>query len=167
VPVPEGKATLEVYAADHSLLSVLRRSPRYAQSVLVDVTPPALAAVGKVHPARVGGSDLAILRVGADAVSSGVQVGDLFFPAANGVFKEPDLHPVLFALPENAPDARPVAVATVAAGDRDHTTLDVQELPRKFADKKLPVTDAFLHHKAPVLPGPNGMAPARDNLTKG
>ena len=44
VPVPEGKATLEVYAADHSLLSAVRRSPRYAQSVLVDVTPPALAA---------------------------------------------------------------------------------------------------------------------------
>jgi len=167
VPVPEGKATLEVYAADHSLLSAVRRSPRYAQSVLVDVTPPALAAVGKIHPARVGGSDLAILRVGADAVSSGVQVGDLFFPAANGVFKEPDLHPVLFALPENAPDARPVAVATDAAGNRAEASLDVQVQPRKFAEKKLPVTDAFLQHKVPELLAQNGMAAAGDNLVEG
>ena len=33
VPVPEGTATLEVYASDHSLLSAVRRAPRYAHSV--------------------------------------------------------------------------------------------------------------------------------------
>lgn len=166
VPVPEGKATLEVYAADHSWLSALRRSPRYAHSVVVDVTPPALAAVGKGHSVRVGSSDLAILRVGADAVSSGIQVGDLFFPAATGVFKETDLHPVLFALPENAPGARPVAVATDAAGNRAEAPLDVQVQPRKFAEKKLPVTDAFLQRKVPELLSQNGMPPG-DNLLEG
>ena len=48
---------------------------------------------------------------------------------------------VIFALPENNPGARPVAVATDAAGNRAEATLDVQVQPRKFAEKKLAVTD--------------------------
>jgi murein DD-endopeptidase MepM/ murein hydrolase activator NlpD len=166
VPVPEGKATLEVYASDHSLLSAVRRAPRYAHSVLVDVTPPALSVVGKPHVARLGSSDLAILKVGADAVSSGVQVGDLFFPASSGVFKDADLRPVIFALPENSPGARPVAVATDGAGNRAEATLDVQVQPRKFAEKKLAVTDTFLQRKVPELLAQNGMPPS-DNLLDG
>jgi murein DD-endopeptidase MepM/ murein hydrolase activator NlpD len=164
VPVTEGKATLEVYAADHSLLSALRRGPRFSQGVIVDVTPPALALVGTAHPARIGGSDLVILRVGADAVSSGVQVGDLFFPATDGVFQEADLHPVIFALPENAPGVRPVAIATDGAGNRAEAALDVQVQPRKFAEKKLAVTDGFLQRKVPELLSQNGMAPSTDLL---
>src|SRR5262249_53664046 len=151
VPVPEGKATLQVFASDHSLLSALRREPRQVQSVLVDVTPPALAVVSKNHIARLGGSEMAVLRVGSDTASSGVQVGDTFFPATAGVFKDSDLRAVLFALPENAPGARPVAVATDAAGNRGEASFDVQVQPRKFAEKTLPVTDAFLQRKVPEL----------------
>ena len=97
VPVPEGKATLEVRASDHSLFSMLRRWPRVTQQVLVDVTPPKVEVVDGGHDVRVGGSELVIARVGTDAVSSGIQVGDLFFSASSGVFKEPELRTILFA----------------------------------------------------------------------
>jgi len=158
VPVPEGKATLEVYAADHSWLSALRRRPRVAQEVLVDVTPPALAILSKGHATRVGSSELAIFRVGADAATAGVQVGEVFFPATAGVFKEPDLRAVLFAIPEDTTGARPVAVATDAAGNRAEVALDVPVQPRKFAEKKLAVTDAFMQKKVPELLAANDLA---------
>jgi murein DD-endopeptidase MepM/ murein hydrolase activator NlpD len=157
VPVPEGKATLEVYASDHSLLSALRRGPRVAQPVMVDVTPPKLTVVSKNHAARVGGSELAVFRVGSDTASAGVQVGDLFFPASADVFKEPELRAVLFAIPDDSTNAKPVAVATDAAGNRAEAPLDVHIPPRKFADKKLAITDAFLQRKVPELLAANDL----------
>jgi hypothetical protein len=157
VPVPEGKATLEVFAADHSWLSLLRRGPRVAQEVTVDVTPPALSVVSKGHTVRPGGSELAILRVGPDAATAGVQIGDLFFPASTGVFKEPELRPVLFAIPDDVADPRPIAVATDGAGNRAEIALDVRVQPMKFADKKLAITDAFLERKVPELLAANDL----------
>src|SRR5262245_37129508 len=157
VPVPEGRAKLEIWATDHSWLSALRRSPRYTRDVTVDVTPPELAVLSKRHAPRVGGSELAILRVGNDAQESGVQVGDIYFPATTGLFKDPALRAVLCAGPENAPTAIPVAVATDTAGNRAAATLDGKVEPHKFAEKTLPVTDAFLSRKVPELLAANGM----------
>jgi murein DD-endopeptidase MepM/ murein hydrolase activator NlpD len=166
VPVPEGKATLEVFAADHSWLSLLRRGPRVAQEVTVDVTPPALSVVSKGHAAHAGGSEFAIIRVGPDAATAGVQVGDLFFPASTGVFKEPDLRPVLFAIPDNVDDPRPTAVAIDGAGNRAETALDVRLQPRKFAEKTLVVTDGFLQRKVPELLAANHLGTS-DSLIDG
>ena len=158
VPVPEGKATLEVYAADHSLLSALRRGPRVAQDVMVDVTPPKVTVLSKNHAARLGGSEFAVFRVGSDTATAGVQVGDVFFPANASVFKEPDLRGVLFAIPDDSINAKPVAVASDAAGNRAEVPLDVHVPPRKFAEKKLAITDGFLQHKVPELLAANHLA---------
>jgi murein DD-endopeptidase MepM/ murein hydrolase activator NlpD len=157
VPVPEGHAKLEVWATDHSWLSALRRSPRYTRDVTVDVTPPALGVLSKRHAPRVGGSELAVLKVGSDAADSGVQVGDVFFPATSGIFQDPQLRAVLFAVPESTPGAVPVAVATDGAGNRAEVALDVHVEPRKFAQKTLPITDAFLSRKVPELLAANGL----------
>lgn len=157
VPVPEGKARLEVYASDHSWLSALRRGPRLAEEVTVDVTPPALSVLTKGHAVQVGGSEFAVFRVGTDAVSSGVQVGEAFFPASPGVFRESELHAALFALPDDAAAARPVAVATDAAGNRAEVPLDLRVQPRKFAEKKLAITDGFLQRKVAALLAANDL----------
>jgi hypothetical protein len=115
--LPEGQATLEVWAADHSWLALLRRGPRLAQPVTIDLTPPALEVTNEERVIRVGGSESIVYRAGADAVRSGVQVDDEFFPGVAGLFADPALRAALFALPQDAPDARPVAVAVDAAGN--------------------------------------------------
>src|SRR5262249_20916783 len=138
VPVPEGHAKLEVWATDHSWLSALRRSPRYTHDVTVDVTPPALAVLSKRHAPRVGGSELAIFQSATDARERGCQVGATSLRAPTGLFKAPAPRAVLFAVPENAPNAIPVAVATDAAGNRAEATLDGKVEPHKFAEKTLP-----------------------------
>lgn len=166
VPVPEGNATLEVYATDHSWLSALRRGPRVAQEVMVDVTPPKLTLLGKGQTTRVGGSDVTVFRVGADAATAGVQVGDAFFPASTGVFKEPELRAVLFAIPDDTTTARPIAIAADAAGNRAEVPLEVHVQPRKFAEKKLAVTDGFLQRKVPELLAANDL-PAEGTILDG
>jgi murein DD-endopeptidase MepM/ murein hydrolase activator NlpD len=157
VPVPEGKATLEVRVSDHSLLSAFRRAPRATREVLVDVTPPAIQILSKNHQVRVGGSEFVVYRTGADAVSTGVQIGDLVFPASDGVFKDPQIRAALFAVPTDSTATRAMVVATDAAGNRREEPLDAAVQPRKFTDKTLPITDAFLQRKVPDLLAANGL----------
>jgi len=160
--IGEGHATLEVWAADHSWLAALRRGPQLAHSVTVDLTPPTLELVSREHVVRLGGAECAVYRVGADAVRSGVQVGDEFFPAVAGYFAEPALRAALFAVPQNLPDARPAAVAIDAAGNQRTIAMGVVVHDRRFAEKALPLTDDFLARKVPELLQANGLDPSGD-----
>jgi murein DD-endopeptidase MepM/ murein hydrolase activator NlpD len=160
--VPEGQATLEVWATDHSWLAGLHHGPRLTRPVAVDVTPPTLAVVSAQHVARVGGSECAVYRVGDDAVRSGVQVGDDFFPGAAGVFADPALRAALFAIPEDHPDARPAVVAADAAGNGRSVVLGVDVRGRRFAEKTLPLSDDFLARKVPELLHANGLDESGD-----
>src|SRR5439155_1187002 len=93
----EGRAQLEIWASDHSWLAAFRREPRLRRAVTVDVTPPLLEVMPGEHVARVGGSECAVYRVGPDAVRSGVQVGDEFFPGVAGYFADSGLRVAVFA----------------------------------------------------------------------
>jgi murein DD-endopeptidase MepM/ murein hydrolase activator NlpD len=160
--VPEGPATLEVWARDHSWIAGLHRGPRVVRTVTVDVTPPSLEVLSTQHIVRLGGSECAVYRVGGDAVTSGVQVGTDFFPGTAGLFADPALRAALFAVPQDAPDARPLIVAADAAGNRRTTGLDVEIRRRTFAEKSLPITDDFLARKVPELLEANHLDAAGD-----
>ena len=67
--VPEGPATLEVWATDYSWLAPFRRGPRLVHAVRVDLTPPAVDVLTNRHVVRRGGSECVVYRVGADAVA--------------------------------------------------------------------------------------------------
>jgi murein DD-endopeptidase MepM/ murein hydrolase activator NlpD len=162
--VPEGRATLEVWATDHSWLAGLRRGPRLTRAVTVDLTPPTLAVVSARHVVRLGGSECAVYRVGADAIRSGVEVDREFFPGVAGYFAEPALRAALFAVPQDLPDARPAAVVTDAAGNARRAGLEVAVQPRRFAEKTLPVSDEFLARKVPELLQANGLDQSGDLL---
>ncbi|HYR95868.1 MAG TPA: hypothetical protein VEM57_03990, partial [Candidatus Binatus sp.] len=115
--IPEGHATLEIWATDHSWLAPFHRGPRLTHPVTVDLTPPTLEIVSKEHVARLGGSECAVYRVGADTVRSGVEVGREFFPSVGGYFVDPALRATLFAVPQDGADSRPAATAADAAGN--------------------------------------------------
>src|SRR4029079_5122998 len=132
-------ATLEIWASDHSLLRLLHRSPLVSQTITVDTTPPTLEVLSKQHVARLGGSECLVYKVGADAVSSGVQVGDLVFEGTAGLFTDPLLRAALLAPPQSLPTAPVSAIATDAAGNRRAASVDVVVRPRSFADKTLEI----------------------------
>ena len=160
--LPEGPATLEVWAADHSWVQMLRRGPLLTQAITIDVTPPTLEVLSKQHVARLGGSECLVYKVSPDTVSSGVQVGDLFFPGTTGFFADPALRASLFALPENIPDATVSAVAVDAAGNRRTSSFDLVVRPRTFAEKSLAIDDDFLRRKVADLLRENGFAVPTD-----
>jgi murein DD-endopeptidase MepM/ murein hydrolase activator NlpD len=163
--VPEGPATLEIWAEDHSWLAPLHRGPRFTRPVTVDLTPPTLEVASREHVARLGGSECAVYRVGADAVQAGVQVGPEFFPAVSGYFADPALRATLFAVPQDAADARPAVTAVDAAGNARTIALGVTIHPRRFAEKTLPITDDFLARKVPELLQANDLDQSGDLVT--
>jgi murein DD-endopeptidase MepM/ murein hydrolase activator NlpD len=160
--IPEGPATLEVWATDHSWVRFLRRRPLVEQPITVDVTPPTLEVLSKQHVGRLGGSECLVYKVSPDAVTSGVQVGDLFFAGTPGLFADAALRASLFAIPESLPNARVSAVAVDAAGNRRTTSFDLVVRPRTFAEKSLAIDDDFLQRKVPDLLRENGLAVPSD-----
>jgi murein DD-endopeptidase MepM/ murein hydrolase activator NlpD len=163
--VPEGPARLEIWATDHSWLAALHRGPRLVRAVTVDLTPPTLEVASKEHVARLGGSECAVYRVGADAVRAGVQVDREFFPAVAGYFADRALRATLFAVPQDAGEARPAATAVDAAGNARIVGLGVAIRPRRFAEKTLPITDDFLARKVPELLQANDLDQSGDLVT--
>jgi murein DD-endopeptidase MepM/ murein hydrolase activator NlpD len=130
--------------------------------VTVDVTPPSLELVSTQHVVRLGGSECAVYRIGGDAVESGVQVGDEFFPGTAGVFTDGALRAALFAVPQDLPQARPAVMARDRAGNLRMVPMGADIRGRRFADKSLPVTDEFLSRKVPELLQANGLDQSGD-----
>ena len=149
--LPEGPATLEVWARDHSWLAGLHRGPLLVRPVTIKLTPPTLEVLTNQHVARLGGTECAIFRPGADATESGVQVGTASFASVPGLFTDATLHAALFAVPQDLPGAVPAVFAADVAGNRRTQPLDITVKPRTFADKTLDLTDDFLARKVPEL----------------
>jgi murein DD-endopeptidase MepM/ murein hydrolase activator NlpD len=160
--ITEGPATLEVWAVDHSWLGRGSGTPRLTRSVTIDVTPPTLQVVSAERVMTVGGSESVVYRIGADAVESGIEVGDEFFPGVAGVFADTALRAALFAIPEKTPETRPKAVVVDAAGNRRLVPVGAIVKARRFAEKTLPITDDFLNRKVPELLHQNGLKDGAD-----
>jgi murein DD-endopeptidase MepM/ murein hydrolase activator NlpD len=155
--LPEGPATLEAWATDHSWFSAIRGGPRASQPVTIDLTPPTVSVLTTQHRVRLGGSESVVFRVSDDTVESGVRVGELFFPAKAGVFADPTLRVALFAVPWNQADAKPTVVAKDAAGNWREVAFDLTIQPRKFATKPFALSQDFLAKKVPELLAANAL----------
>jgi len=155
----EGPARLEIVATDHSWLAALRRAPRLSRPVTIDLTPPTLEVLSQQHVVRLGGAECAVYRVGADAVTSGITVGETTFPGVAGLFADGALRAALFAVPPGTPaGTAAIAVAADQAGNRRTVWLDAVVHPRRFAEKSLELSDDFLSRKVPELLQANGLA---------
>src|SRR5437016_929818 len=154
----EGPARLEIVATDHSWLAALRRAPRLSRPVTIDLTPPTLEGLSRQHVVRLGGAECAVYRVGADAVTSGITVGETTFPGVAGLFADGALRAALFAVPPGTPaGTAAIAVAADQAGNRRTVWLDAVVHPRRFAEKSLELSDDFLSRKVPELLQANGL----------
>jgi murein DD-endopeptidase MepM/ murein hydrolase activator NlpD len=151
--VVEGPATLEVVADTHAwhLLGGERQAVA-SRAVTIDTTPPRVELITTQHNMRLGGSSLALFRVSPDATDVSVQVDHYRFPSVRGYFADPAVALALFAVPEDlSAAARPTLRAADAAGNATEVTLPVAIKARVFAERQLPIDDAFLQRKVPEI----------------
>jgi len=160
----EGPAQLVVLARDYAPLSLLR-GPRVVleKPVTVDLTPPSITVLAGQHYLTRGGSDAVAYTTSADAVRSGVAIGDYFFPGDAGATSDPAAHVALYALPYDVePAARPKVVAEDAAGNRREAGFPVTVRDKTFPAEEIVIDDDFLTIKVPEILTQNEVAAAAD-----
>ena len=152
----EGVAEMRVMAEDRSY----RRFPKgntttVRKNVIIDVTPPQVAVRSREHYLTHGGSGLIIYTVSADAMRSGVQVGNYVFPGQPGYFATPDLYLAFFAYPYNVDQGQKVVVfAEDAAGNTQESRFFYRLRPASYRASTLQISDAFIGRKMlPLLGG--------------
>jgi murein DD-endopeptidase MepM/ murein hydrolase activator NlpD len=162
--IPEGPATIRVYADDYSWLRWFRRErPILEAQATIDLTPPTLEVLSTEHYVKVGGAEFLLYTVSGDAVRSGVQVEDYFFPGTAGMFDDPTIHAAFFSVPQDLDTkVTPKVVAVDAAGNRREVNFHTVVRPRHFAAKTLVLDDAFLERKVPEILAATGSPPHAD-----
>ena len=111
---------LRVTARDASLWHFFSGNEAVLEKNLtIDITPPTLELIADDRYVNFGGVGAIVYKASADTATSGVKIGDYFFPGFPGQVKDhPDHFLALFAHPYNAPpEARPTLVATDKAGN--------------------------------------------------
>jgi murein DD-endopeptidase MepM/ murein hydrolase activator NlpD len=153
--VKEGPAVLRVSARDGSLWKFFRGNEVVLQKELtIDLTPPTLELVADDRYINFGGAGAIVYKASADTVTSGVRVGEHFFPGFKGPVKDqPDHFLALFAHPHNVPaGAKALLVATDAAGNTREMPLAYQLQNVRYRKSTIFVSDTFIQSKmAPLL----------------
>ena len=150
----EGPAVLRVSAKDRSLWNFFRGNETVLQkNVTIDITPPTLELIADDRYVNFGGVGLIVYKPSADTVTSGIKIGNYFFPGYKGQIKEqPDSYLVFFAHPYNtAPDERATLVATDKAGNTREMKLAYELKNVKYKKSTIPISDEFLQNKVTPL----------------
>ena len=152
--INEGAAVLRVIARDGSLFT--GNETVLQKEITIDVTPPSLQLIAEDRYINFGGVGAIVYMPAADTATSGIRVGDHFFPGHKGQVKgKEDHYVVLFAHPYSAPaNARAFLVATDKAGNTREMGLAYELKGVKYRKSTLAISDGFIQGKvAPLVKG--------------
>jgi murein DD-endopeptidase MepM/ murein hydrolase activator NlpD len=150
--VKEGPAVLRVTARDASLFK--GNEAVVERNLTIDITPPTLELIADDRYVNFGGVGAIVYKASADTATSGLKIGNHFFPGFPGQVKgHPDRFLALFAHPYDAPpEARATLVATDKAGNTRELRLAYELKNVNYKKSTIALTDGFLQNKvAPLL----------------
>ena len=151
----EGPAILRVSARDASLWNFFRGNETVIQKNLtIDVTPPTLELVADDRYVNFGGVGVIVYKPSSDTITSGVKIGNYFFPGYKGQVKaHPDQYIVFFAHPYNVGEGEKASlVATDGAGNTREMKLVYELKNVKYKKSSIRIDDNFIQQKvAPLL----------------
>ncbi|MBE0622619.1 MAG: M23 family metallopeptidase [Burkholderiales bacterium] len=153
--IKEGPAVLRVSARDASLWNFFDGNQTVIQKHLtIDLTPPTIELVADDRYVNFGGVGAIVYKVSADTATSGVRLGNHYFPGFQGQIKgHPDYFIAFFAHAYDvAPDAKAQLVATDKAGNAREMPLDYVLKDVKYKKSTIAIPDSFIQNKvAPLL----------------
>jgi murein DD-endopeptidase MepM/ murein hydrolase activator NlpD len=149
--IKEGPATLRIVARDASLFR--GNETVIEKKLTLDLTPPDVQLIADDRYINFGGVGALVYTVSADTATSGVRIGEYFFPGFKGAIKDkPEHFFALFAHPYDAqPNARAVLVATDKAGNRRELPLVYELKNVKYRKSTIALSDNFLQSKVVPL----------------
>ena len=148
----DGPAVIRVTARDAALWS--GNESVLEKNLMIDTTPPTLELIADDRYVNFGGVGAIVYKASSDTATSGIKVGDHFFPGFAGQVKgHPDYFLALFAHPYDvAPETKATLVATDNAGNTREMRLAYELKNVKYRKSTLSVSENFLQNKvAPLL----------------
>jgi murein DD-endopeptidase MepM/ murein hydrolase activator NlpD len=151
----EGPAVLRVSARDASLWNFFRGNDTVIErNLTIDMTPPTVELIADDRYVNFGGVGAIVYKPSADTTTSGVRIGNYFFPGFKGQIKDhPDYFIALFAHPYNTPaESKAVLVATDKAGNSRQVSLVYELRNVKYRKSTIAISESFLQNKiAPLV----------------
>jgi len=149
--ITDGKAVLRLVVRDYSWRKWGAGNQNYQEhEVIIDTHAPAIDVVsGPLYLAQ-GGSGAVIYKLSEACPTSGVNVGDDFYPGYSGHFKEPLMRLAFIALDYRQGKSTNLSVtATDFAGNQGRVGLPCYINARKFKHDTINISDNFLNWKMP------------------
>jgi murein DD-endopeptidase MepM/ murein hydrolase activator NlpD len=143
----EGAVSIRLKAEDRALFrfghgNVVERTLNYQ----IDSKPPQISILTRHHNFNQGGAGATVYTVSEDVKTTGIRVGDLFFPG----YRQPSGNYVcLFAFPWNMEESDfvPKVVATDPAGNQQIQGIYYHDNPRSFPSDRINISQSFLDNK--------------------
>ncbi len=147
----DGTFELEISAKDTAFAGFgMGNGSTRTWSMRLDARPPHISVRSTSPSIRRGSSTAFAYSVSEDVSSTGVEVGDVFFPA----YRQPDgLYYCFVAFPLHMPADRftPVITARDTAGNETRSPLLVHAQDRNYRTDTITISDKFLNAKAQVF----------------
>ena len=149
--ITDGKAVLRVAVRDYSWRNWGSGNRYYEErQVFIDTQSPSINVLSGALYLNQGGSGVVVYKLSEDCPTSGVNVGDDFYPGYGGHFKDPLTRMAFIALSFEQGRGTKLAVsATDFAGNQGRVALAAHINPKKFRRDKIVLSDGFLNSKMP------------------
>lgn len=149
----DGKAVLRLVTRDHSWRHWGAGNQNYQeQEVIIDTRAPVISIISNPLNMNQGGAGLVVYRLSEACPTSGIMVGDRFYPGISGGFSDAQVHMTFIALThKQGADTQLYVSATDYAGNQGRSGIARHINPRKFRRDTLSISDNFLSWKMPEL----------------
>lgn len=149
--ITDGKAKLRMVVRDYSWRQWRAGNQNYQErEVIIDTRPPEIDVLSGPLYITQGGSGVAVYKLSEDCKSSGVQVGDVFYPGHHGSSKDEQVYIAFMALGyKQGSSTRLTVTATDFAGNEGRVGLQANIKARRFKHDTISISDSFLNWKMP------------------
>jgi murein DD-endopeptidase MepM/ murein hydrolase activator NlpD len=147
----DGEAILRLSVWDFSWRGWWQGNQVYLEKNLtIDTQPPEIEMISTVHNLSQGGAGLVIYRTSENCRLTGVQVGDNFFPAHTGYYKDPRIRLAFIGLGYRQGAGTRIWIKAVDEA-QNSAKAGVKHYIRKKVFKKdnIRISDRFLNSKVP------------------
>ena len=146
--IKSGASEIFIEATDNSMFS---GKAVFSEKVTLDFLPPEIQELSPMLYIRHGGAGVVAYKTSEDAVTSGVEIKDLFFEGYGGYFEDPLIHLAFFAYPYDAPKGEKIEIfATDATGNEVRESVSYRLLRASYVKDEIPLSEGFLKKK--ILP---------------
>ena len=149
----DGEGILTLSVQDNSFWSFGNgNSSKREFKTTIDTKPPIIAVLSTDHVVTKGGTEIAVYEASSDTFTTGVKVGEHFFPGHKGAFEDEGKYISFFSYPYNLTVGEPLfIIASDRAGNTVKKNLPTLVKHKNYRKRTITLSDNFLRRKVPEV----------------